>query len=135
MKSLLIGFLLCGVAIAQSKSTRIFLDTADPSQPSTVTIGYLAPSHGEQIRMLNQYCPNIQITDDPQKAELILRWESKTWQQTSWSGHQQEFTLYSLDKDVLGSGAAHHIKNAAKDICKLIQSKATAPPSQAAVSH
>lgn len=124
MRAALVGLLLCGMAMGQSKM-RLFVDTADPAQPSTVNVTtYLAPSHGEQIRMLHQFCPDIQVTEDLSKADLVLRWESKTWQQTSWKGHQQEYTLYSPVKDVLGSGASHHIKNAAKDICKLIAATA-----------
>jgi hypothetical protein len=88
--------------------------------------GYLAPSHGEQTRLLSQACPAISITEDVAKADFVLRWESKTWGQTSWHGHQQEYTLFNPDKDVLATGASHQIRTAAKDICKLIESKATA---------
>jgi hypothetical protein len=61
---------------------------------------------------------------------IFLSWDSKTWQQTSWGGHENEFTLYNAEKDVLGTGAAHHMKNAAKDICKLIGSKTTSTSAQ-----
>ena len=124
VRSILLLTLLCGAALGQTKQSRIYIDTADPAQSSTVTIGsYLPPSHGEQVRTLQFACPALVITEDPAKADFILRWESKTWQQTSWKGYQQEYTLYNPAKEVLGSGASHHIKNAAKDICKLIAAK------------
>jgi len=120
MKTLLVGFLLCGSLAAQQKP-RVFVDTADPANSSAVTVSsYFGPAHSEQVRNLNKACPAIAITEDVSAADFVLRWESKTWQQTSWSGHQQEFTLYSPAKDVLATGATHHIGNAAKDICKLI---------------
>src|SRR5947209_7442807 len=65
MKTSLVGFLLCGIALAQTKTVRVFLDTADPGGASNVSINdHLAPSHGEQIRNLNKFCPALQITDD-----------------------------------------------------------------------
>lgn len=128
MKTLLVGFLLCGMAWARGKP-RIFVATADPSSSSAVTVSsYFGPSHGEQVRTLGQACSGIVITEDASKADFVLRWESKTWQQTSWKGHQQEFTLYSREKDVLATGATHNIKNAAKDICKLIEKQASPQP-------
>lgn len=72
----------------------------------------------------------IAITEDAAAADFIVRRESKTWQQTSWTGHQQEFTLLNRTKEVLGTGAAHHVKNAAKDICNLItKAKQSSPQS------
>ena len=132
MKSLLVGFLLCGVAMAQEKP-RVYLQTVEPS---TIAVNaYAAPSHNEQIRVLSQACPSLVITDTETDASLTLRWESKTWQQTSWHGFQQEYSLLR-GTDVIGSGASHHIKNAAKDICKLIEAKQNAvQTSQAAISH
>jgi hypothetical protein len=103
------------------QKSRVFVETADPASSSAVTVStYYASSHSEQIRLLSQACPVIAITEDTAAADFIVRWESKTWQQTSWTGHQQEFTLLNPAKEVLGTGAAHHVKNAAKDICKLI---------------
>jgi hypothetical protein len=119
MKQLLLMFILCGCAMAQKP--RVFVETADPASSSATTVSsYYASSHGEQIRLLSQTCPAMAITEDATGADFIVRWESKTWQQTSWAGHQQEFTLLNPAKEVLGTGAAHHAKNAAKDICKLI---------------
>jgi hypothetical protein len=119
MKQFLLLFLLCGWAVAQKP--RVFVETADPASSSATTVStYYASSHGEQIRLLGQACPAIAITEDATGADFIVRWESKTWQQTSWAGHQQEFTLLNPAKEVLGAGAAHQVKNAAKDICKLI---------------
>lgn len=131
MKTLLVGFLLCGFAFAQNKP-RVFIETADPASSSATTVStYYASGHSEQIRLLAQACPAVSVTEDAGNADLTVRWESKTWQQTSWVGHQQEFTLLSSTKQVIATGAAHTAKNAAKDICKLI----TAQSSPVATSH
>ena len=137
MKTLLVGLLLCGIAVAQGKP-RVFVETADPASSSAITVStYFGPSHSEQVRVLSRSCPAIVITEDRAGVKFIVRWESKTWQQTSWSGHQQEFTLYNSNRDVLGSGATHNITNAGKDICKLIASKAgePSPTSSQPTSH
>jgi hypothetical protein len=47
-------------------------------------------------------------------------WDTKTWQQTSWSGHQNEYTVYDSKGDLVGSGAAHKMTNAAKEICGIL---------------
>ena len=131
MKHLLLMFALCACAMAQKP--KVFINTADPASSSAATIStYYASSHSEQIRLLSQACLGIAITEDAAAADFIVRWESKTWQQTSWTGHQQEFTLTNPAKEVLGTGAAHHAKNAAKDICKLItQARRPSAPSSA----
>ena len=122
-------FAFCGYVMAQKP--KVFIQTADPASSSATTVStYYASSHSEQIRLLNQACPAIAITEDATAANFVVRWESKTWQQTSWTGHQQEFTLFNPAKEVLGTGAAHHAKNAAKDICNLIsKTRRPSPPS------
>lgn len=132
MKSLLIGLLLCGTALAQAKPRVYLTDHESWQQSSTLVAGtYTGATKTEQVKTLTQNCPAIAITGDPAKADFFLSWDSKTWQQTSWGGHENEFTLYNAQKDVLGTGSSHHMKNAARDICKLL----TAQPSSQPVSH
>ncbi len=74
----------------------------------------------EQIKSLNQACPSVTITADQKSSDFIVVWDTKTWAETSWSGHQNEYVVYSQKGDVIYTGAAHKISNAAKDICKAI---------------
>jgi predicted P-loop ATPase len=134
MKMLMV-LVLCSVALAEEKKpVRVYLtDHESWQQASTLVAGtYTGATKTEQIKTLTKACPVVTVTEDAMKADFILRWDSKTWQQTSWGGHENEFTLYNTEKDVLGTGSAHHMKNAAKDICKLIASKV---PSQQSASR
>jgi hypothetical protein len=133
MKLFLGMLLLVGVALAGEKqTTRVYLTDHESWQQSSTLVAttYTGATKTEQVKTLSKACPAITITGDPAKADLFLSWDSKTWQQTSWGGHENEFTLYNAEKDLLGTGAAHHMKNAAKDICKLIGSKTTSTSAQ-----
>lgn len=136
MKTLFTVLVLAGTILAQEKKPiRVYLtDHESWQQGSTLVNGsYSGATKTEQVKTLNKACPAITLTGDPAKADLFLSWDSKTWQQTSWGGHENEYTLYNADKDVLGTGDAHHMKNAARDICKLIAK--AAPPESASASH
>lgn len=125
MKTLLLILAFCTVAVAEEKKpVRVYLTDHESWQQtsSLVQTSYSGATKTEQVKTLTKACPAITITGDPAKADFFLSWDSKTWQQTSWGGHENEFTLYNAEKDVLGTGSAHHMKNAAKDICKLITS-------------
>src|SRR5260370_32308006 len=117
--------LMAGFAFAGDTTIRVYLtDHESWQQSSTLVAGsYTGATHAEQVKTLAKGCPAVTITADPAAADFTLAWDSKTWQQTSWSGHENEFTIYTRAKDVIGSGAAHHMKNAAKDICRLITEK------------
>jgi hypothetical protein len=123
MKWFLILLVSAPLLAQQAKETRVYvaeqapwLDASNLVTPSATN----APSRTEQIRNLAQYCPSVIITEDQAKADLILVWESKSYQQTRWGGHEHEWTLYNPQKDLLASGATYHMKNAAKDVCKAI---------------
>src|SRR5450755_3273452 len=118
MRYLLTLSLLVGFAGAADKSVRVFLTDHESWQhASTLVAGtYTGATHTEQIKTLQKGCPAVTITGDPAAADFTLAWDSKTWQQTSWGGHENEFTVYNQAKDVVGAGASHHMKNAAKDI-------------------
>jgi hypothetical protein len=120
---LLVALLLTPCLFAEGKPVHVFLtDHESWQQSSTVVQGsYSGATHTEQVKTLLKYCPSITITGDPGNADFTVAWDSKTWQQTSWGGHENEFTVYNQAKDVVGAGAAHHMKNAASDICKLLK--------------
>ncbi len=75
----------------------------------------------EQVKNLNKACPDLGITNNPARADYFVVWDVKTFAQTSWTGHQNEFTIYDKAGDLVGSGDAHTISGAAKNICKLLQ--------------
>jgi hypothetical protein len=77
----------------------------------------------EQVKSLNHACPDAVITSNPENADFVVLWDTKTWQQTSWSGHQNEFNVYNRTGELAGSGATHQISNAASEICSIVTRK------------
>jgi hypothetical protein len=122
MKLFLLALLgtLSGMAGAQTSAIRVFItpqaSLADSSASPTA-------SKLQQENSLRKACPSIVITEDQAAADYTVAWENKTWNQTSWGGHQNDFVIYNRDKEVVGSGATHHTANAGKDICKLLTKK------------
>jgi hypothetical protein len=76
---------------------------------------------GEVARELAKHCPEIKVTVDASKADYTL--EAKFIQGTkSGNAYQSaEFTLFSLDGDVLFSTSTMLVKNAVKDVCSFIE--------------
>jgi hypothetical protein len=74
----------------------------------------------EQVKSLNHACHDAVITSNPENADFVVVWDTKTWQQTSWSGHQNEFNVYDRTGELAGSGATHQISNAASEICSIV---------------
>jgi len=72
----------------------------------------------QQIHTLAKACPELRITGSIEEAEFLVVWDSKTWNETSWGGRQQEYVIYNQAGDVIASGDAHRISAAAKDICQ-----------------
>lgn len=122
MKTLAGVLLLSAVAWGADAPKRVFLGDHENFQQasSLVQTATTGAGRAEQTKTLMKACPSIVITGDRDKADFLVQWDSKTWQQTSWGGHENEFTIYNSAKDVVGTGSAHHMKNAAADICKMI---------------
>jgi hypothetical protein len=123
MKKIAVVLLLLGTAWAgEKKSIRVFVGDHESWQQASTLVAttYSGATRNEQIKTLAKACPAITITEDRASANFFLAWDSKTWQQTSWGGHENEFSVYNAAKDLIGTGAAHHMKNAANDICKLL---------------
>jgi len=135
MKVLCVLLLALPLICQQSNPTiRVFVVDKDSWQESG---GFVATQNGaagnyqasvrhvstEQIKSLNQACPSLTITAAKESADFIVVWDTKTWAQTSWSGHQNEYVVYNPKGDVVFTGAAHKISNAAKDICKAVTKK------------
>lgn len=121
---ILVAVLLVGSALGQSaKKVRVFVGSHESWQQASTIVAssYSGATHTEQIKTLAKECSAVTITDDSARADFFVSWDSKTWQQTSWGGHENEFSVYNAAKDLVGSGNAHHMKNAARDICKLLK--------------
>jgi hypothetical protein len=123
---------------AQPKTIRVLVIDRDSWTESgtsvatkdVATSSYLAgiqQMHTEQVKTLNKSCPAVTITVEKNNADLVVVWDTKTWQQTSWSGHQNEYTVYNSKGDLVGSGAAHKMTNAAKEICGILTGPAPTP--------
>ena len=109
---------------------RVLIVDKDSFQAAGVAVNGVAgfqagvrPINTEQVKSFNKACPAITITSNPERADYIVVWDTKTWAQTSWSGHQNEFAVYDKAGDLVGSGATHKISNAAKDICKIVSNQ------------
>jgi hypothetical protein len=79
----------------------------------------------EQVKTLNKACPAVTIVNSPETADFVISWESKTYQETPWGSHQQEFAVYKASGELLGSGGTHKIGNAGKEICRILTPKKT----------
>jgi hypothetical protein len=78
------------------------------------------PGSPQQVAALSKSCPAITIVGTANNVDFAVVWDSKTWEQTSWGGHQQEWFIYNSAGEVVASGVAHKMSNASKDICKAI---------------
>lgn len=83
------------------------------------------PGNAQQISNLNKACPTVTIIGVKADADLMVVWDSKTWGETTWGGHQQEWFVYNPAGEVVASGMSHKISNAAKDICKALTQEKT----------
>lgn len=139
-ETLLLVVLACALsALAQQSTVRVYVADRDEWESSSVAYTHAEVNRDsgslnsgarsqsgirrvntEQVKNLNKACPSVTITGDPSKADYFIVWDVKTWQQTSWAGHQNEYTVYQKDGDLLGSGDAHTISGAAKGICKAL---------------
>jgi hypothetical protein len=121
-------------AAAEDGKTRVFVTDHDSWQESghfAATENSASASYSgnvrrisiEQMKSLHKACPQVTITSQPAGADFVVVWDTKTWQQTSWSGHQNEYTVFNAKGDLVGSGADHKIANAAKGVCALVAGK------------
>jgi hypothetical protein len=89
----------------------------------------------ELIKTFNKACPSVAVTADRQNAEYIVIWDHTDWRDTSWTGKQNQFAVYKPSGDLVGSGAAARMPNAAKGICSIIQNDKAPPTHRAPAKH
>src|SRR5271169_1955323 len=82
----------------------------------------------EILKTFAQACPQVTFTDDRAKADYAVVLDHKTWNETSWTGHQNEFVIFNRAEDLIYSGATHNLKNAAKDSCKAVLGESKKSP-------
>jgi hypothetical protein len=141
--SLLLMVLVLGTVAASQESykvpIRVFITDRDAWAESGTAVATkdsaiasfqagIQRGHTEQVKTLSKSCLRVTITADKASADLVVVWDTKTWQQTSWSGHQNEYAIYNSKGDLMGSGAAHKMTNAAKDICGVLTSPTPKAP-------
>jgi len=81
----------------------------------------------ELVKTLNRQCPDVTITANKAAADYIVIWDHTDWAHTKWSGSQNQFTVYKANGDLVGSGSAHKMPNAAKGICELVTKGSRSP--------
>jgi hypothetical protein len=128
---LLLTLILAAYAVQAQTVRRVYVVDHDTWEASSTMIlnsgnGSFTAHAGvrrvntEQITNLAKVCTDITVTNDSSKADFFIVWDTKTWAQTSWTGHQNEFAIYNRTGDLVGAGESHAISGAAKDICKIL---------------
>lgn len=75
----------------------------------------------EMTKTLARECPAVTLTTNPAKANYIVVWEHKASEKTQYGEHENEFTVFNREGDLVTSGATHRKGSAAKDICRALQ--------------
>lgn len=70
---------------------------------------------GEVLRHLSSHCPNVSITLDAKKSDYML-------EAGGWSGNYH-FIVFGKGGDALYSTSTSRLGNAAKDVCKFVNSQ------------
>lgn len=74
----------------------------------------------EILKTFAQACPQVTFTSNRAKADYAVVLDHKTWKETSWTGHQNEFVIFNRADDLIYSGATNRMKTAARDSCKAV---------------
>ena len=82
--------------------------------------GRIVREHIESVKTFNRACPDVTITENKEKADFALVWDRTNWNETAWTGHQNNLALYKRNGDLVWSGASHRMTTAAKDACKAV---------------
>ena len=82
--------------------------------------GRIVREHTESVKTFNRTCPDVTVTENKEKADFALVWDRTNWNETAWTGHQNNLALYKRNGDLVWSGASHRMTTAAKDACKAV---------------
>jgi hypothetical protein len=82
--------------------------------------GRVVREHTENVRTFNKACTGVTVTENKEKADFALVWDRTNWNETAWSGYQNNMAIYNRDGDLVWSGASHKMTTGAKDACKAV---------------
>jgi hypothetical protein len=74
----------------------------------------------EVLKTFAHTCSQVTFTSDLANADYAVVLDHKSWGETSWSGHMNEYVIFNRAGDLVYSGAKDGMKNAAKDSCKAV---------------
>lgn len=120
-KACIVLCLLAAVCATAQERPRLYITNHDDFE-ANLTTGQAATRRisAEQIESLAKACPSTSITSNRESADFVVDWDTKTWMQTSWTGHQNHYVIYNRAGDIVATGHADRISAAAKNICKAI---------------
>lgn len=116
-------FILLTISAVAAEKPRVFVADRDSFEASGNAVSVKAGVrrfNSEQINALNKSCPAVAVTSVRDSADFLVVWDTTSWEQTSWSGHQNQFSVYAKNSDLIQTGKAHRLSAAAKDICKVL---------------
>lgn len=123
MRKLFAFLLLLSIFAVGAEKPRVFVADRDSFEASGSAVAVKAGVrrfNSEQIGALSKSCPAIAVTNVREKANFLVMWDTTSWEQTSWSGYQNQFSIYAKNGDLIQTGKAHRVSAAAKDICKIL---------------
>ena len=59
------------------------------------------PDYTEVLKMFAQAGPQVSFTSNRAKADYAVVLDHKTWRETSWTGHQNEFVIFNRAEDLI----------------------------------
>jgi len=132
MKPLLSVLLLLPLApLAAQEKPRVYLTDRDSWKEAGCVVasngnatgrmsGRVVREHTENVRTFNNACPSVTVTERKEKADFALIWDCTNWNETAWTGNQNNMAVYNRDGDLIWSGASHKMTTGAKDACKAV---------------
>jgi hypothetical protein len=82
--------------------------------------GRTVREHTENVKTFSRACPGVIVTENKDKADFALVWDRTNWNETAWTGYQNNMAIYSRDGDLIWSGASHKMTTAAQDVCTAV---------------
>jgi hypothetical protein len=127
----LAAVLVLASSVASQEKPRVYITDRDSWKVS----GWLVASNGmvvaredarvvrehtENVKTFHAACPGVTVTENKEKADYALVWDRTNWNETAWTGHQNNLALYDRNGDLVWSGASHRMQTAARDACRAI---------------
>ena len=75
------------------------------------------------IRNFSQFCPQVVVTANRDKAEYVIRLDHEAANPTTPFARSNKVAIFNKDEDLVYSGSTRLLSNAVKDACAAIMSK------------